>query len=276
MKSPCIGLALGLSVLSVFPGCGTSSTGSVTGSAAIVGRVNTGGVGKFQTTAQVVCPTMIVTLNGSPVDVTIEDDCSFLIDNVQPAASYIVGIELVDLEVTGTVELSNVTDAELIEIEVEADDDSLTISVIRRATPEPADDLPSLIPQNQNNVEIFLDAGTYDNDLTVLGNNFTLVGEAGDDCDDEGWTVLSGDVVIDGNNATFRNIIFLGNVEVLKNNTNFINVCFDGELVIFGNNTEFDDDDGDDDDDDDDGDDDDNDNDNDDDDDDDNGNDNDD
>jgi hypothetical protein len=33
--------------------------------------------------------------------------------------------------------------------------------------PEPLSDLPSLIQQNQNNVEIFLQDGTYDTDLTV-------------------------------------------------------------------------------------------------------------
>lgn len=248
MSKRSVGFALGLSFLSMVAGCGRTPTGSVSGPAAIVGRVVTSSAGKLQTTAQLGCPTMVITLNGQAANVTVEDDCSFVIDNVQPSASYIVSVELVELDVTGSVTLSNILEAELIEIEVDADDDSLTISVVRRATPDPTDELPSLIPQNANNVEIFLGEGTYDNNLTVLGNNFTLVGEAGEDCDDEGWTVLSGDVVIDGNNATFRNVIFLGDVQVLANNTRFINVCFGGQLVIFGNNTDFGDDDDDDDD----------------------------
>lgn len=248
MKAKGMSLALGMSLVACLVSC-NGTPGAPSGSAAIVGRVVSGGASKFQATAQVVCPTLVVTLNGSAADVAIDDDCSFLIDNVAPAAGYVVGVSLPDLEVEGTVTISNVLDAELIEIEVDADDDSLSITIVRRATPDLGDDLPSVIPQNQNNVEIFLPAGTYANNLTVIGNNFTLVGEAGDDCDDEGWTLLSGDIVISGNNATFRNILFLGNVQVSGNNTSFINVCFDGQLIIFGRNTDFDDDDdGDDDD----------------------------
>jgi hypothetical protein len=228
--------ALGVSVLSILAGCGPNP-GAASGSAAIVGRVVAGGgVGKFQTSAQLACPDFVVTLNGSPATVTVEDDCSFLINDIQPAASYVVEVELVDLGVIGTVELTDVLEAELIEILVEADDESLTISVVRRATPDPVGELPEIV--DGNNVEIFLEAGVYDTDLTVDGNNFTLVGEAGENCDDEGWTTLTGNVTILKNNATFRNIRFEGTVEVQGNNASFINVCFDGQLLIFGNNTD--------------------------------------
>ena len=227
--------------MSLLAGCGRNQAGSATGSAAIVGRVvSGGGVGKFETSAQLACPDFIITLNGSPATVTVENDCSFVIDDVQPSASYVLEVELVALGVTGTVELTNVAEAELIEIEVRAEENSLTIGVVRRATPDPVNDLPGVI--DDNNVEIFLLAGTYEGDLTVDGNNFTLVGEAGEDCNDEGWTTITGDVVILKNNATFRNVRFEGSVEVEGNNTNFINVCFDGQLIIFGNNTDFDDD----------------------------------
>ena len=242
-----LSLALGVSLLSILAGCGRNP-GTASGSAAIVGRVLAGGgAGKFQTSAQLGCPDFVVTLNGSPASVIIEDDCSFLIDDVEPAASYVLEVEVVDLGVVGTVEIIDVVDAELIEVLVQADEESLTISVLRRATPDPVGELPEIV--DGNNVEIFLEAGIYDGDLTVDGNNFTLVGEAGEDCNDEGWTTLTGDVLILKNNATFRNIRFEGLVEVEGNNTQFINVCFDGELVIFGNNTEVDGDDDDDDDD---------------------------
>ena len=252
MKTRFLAVALPLMTfaLTALSGCG--GVPAVNGSAAIVGRVVSGNAaGKLATLSQVVCPEIIVTLNGSPATVTIDDDCSFLINDVQPAVSYVVEVEIVDLGIRGTVELADVGDAELIEILVQADDESITISVVRRATPEPADDLPEVI--DDNNVEIFLVAGTYDTNLTVDGNNFTLVGEAGDDCDDEGWTILTGDVLVLKNNATFRNIRFEGSVTVEGNNASFINVCFEGQLVIFGHNTEVngDDDDGDDDDDDD-------------------------
>lgn len=229
--------ALAVSTLSILAGCGRTP-GTVSGSAAIVGRVVAGSSsGKLQTSAQLACPDFVITLNGAPATVTVGDDCSFVIDDVQPAASYLIAVEVADLGVIGTVELTDVLVAELIEILVQADDDSLTISVVRRATPDPVGELPEVI--DGNNVEVFLEAGIYDGDLTVDGNNFTLVGEAGDDCDDVvGWTTLTGDVLILKNNATFRNIRFEGLVEVEGNNTKFINVCFGGQLVIFGNNTD--------------------------------------
>jgi len=254
-------LAVGL-VISVSAGC-NQGTLTPNGTAAIVGSVvSTGGAGKVATSAQLGCPDFVISLNGSPTSVTVQDDCSFLVDGIAPAASYVLSVELVDLGVTGTVELTNVLDAEIIEILVQADDESLSISIVRRSTPDPIDDLPDVI--DDNNVEIFLPAGTYDTNLTVDGNNFTLVGEAGEDCDDEGWTVITGDVLILKNNATFRNVRFEGLVEVEGNNADFINVCFGEQLIIFGNNTDIDDsgdddddDDGDEDDDDGDGDDDD-------------------
>lgn len=249
MKIRICTLAIGLSIVGILAGC-TRNPGTATGSAAIVGQVVAGsGTGKFLAAAQAGCPAFTVTLNGSPATVTVDDDCSFVINDVQPATSYVLAVELTDLGITGTVTITNVVEAELIEIEVEAGADSLTISVVRRATPEPLSDLPSLIQQNQNNVEIFLQDGTYDTDLTVEGNNFTLVGVAGENCDADGWTMLTGDIIINGNNATFRNVQFLGSVEVHGNNASFVNVCFDGELVIFGHNTDVNggDDDGDDD-----------------------------
>lgn len=255
MNSRAIGLIAIISVMGLISGCGRNGGPNPTDSAVIVGRIDTGIAGKLAVLAQLGCPDVVVTLNGSPATVVLEDDCSFVVSDVQPAEQYVVEVELVDLGVSGTVELNNVAEAEFIEILVQASDDSLTISVIRRATPDSTNDLPGLI--DDNNVDIYLPAGTYDTDLTVDGNNFTLVGEAGDDCDDEGWTVLSGDVLILKNNATFRNIRFEGLVEVEGNNATFINVCFNGELIIFGNNTDIeddgddDDDDGDDDDDDD-------------------------
>lgn len=249
MKERILGIVVVTSIFSLIPGCGQGGTQDPTGSAVIVGRVESGGVGKLAVSAQLACPELNVRLNGSPVTIVLEDDCSFVVGDVQPAANYVVEVELVDLGVSGTVELGDVTEAEFIEILVQADADSLTLSVVRRAAPEPVDDLPEVV--DDNNVDIFLPAGTYDTNLTVDGNNFTLVGEAGDNCDGEGWTVLTGDVLILKNNATFRNVRFDGLVEVEGNNATFINVCFQGELIIFGNNTDIDDDgndDGDDDD----------------------------
>jgi hypothetical protein len=185
------------------------------------------------------CPELVVTLNGAPATIVFEDDCTFVVTDVGPTEILELRIELPDLGISNTIELANVEEAELIEILVEATEDSLTISIERRITPDDVDELPSTI--TENDVSIQVGAGFYDQDLTVLGNNFTLVGEAGDDCDAEGWTVIEGRVLINGNNATFRNIAFAGPVEVRGNNPRFINVCFGDAFVVFGNNVQIED-----------------------------------
>ena len=179
------------------------------------------------------CPEVNVALNGNPADIIFDDDCSFLVENVAPADLVELKVEIPSLGIAGSVQLLTVTDAELIEIEVAVGVDSLTISVERRATPQPGPALPSVI--DDNNVTIQLPAGIYTQSLTVNGNNFALVGAAGKDCSStDGWTVIDGTVLVKGNNATFRNVMFLGTVEVRANNTKFINCCFDGSLVTFG------------------------------------------
>lgn len=249
MLSRILAVSLSIAGLLVAAGCGGGTGTPVTGTAAIVGSVAPGPAGgKLPVQSQNGCPDIVVSLNGEVVDVVFNDDCTFLIDGVTPAELVELRVELPALALTQTVELADVTEAELIEILVQADDDSLTITTVRRATPDPVGNLPTQIAGN--NVTIFLPAGTYNRSLNVLGNNFTLVGESGDDCDDEGWTIITGDVTLLGNNATFRNVRFEGVVQVNGNNAEFIHCCFGGELIIFGNNTDIDDDDdGDDDDD---------------------------
>jgi len=98
----------------------------------------------------------------------------------------------------------------------------------------------------EDDVSILLLAGLYDQTLTVTGDNFTLVGEAGDDCGSGDWTLIAGKVVVNGDNATFRNISFGDPVEVYGSNVRFIHCCFGGELVVFGDETNICDDDDDD------------------------------
>jgi len=235
-------LCLALAGLPLFLGCDAQLSIPAGGSAAIVGSVSLGqSAGKDATAAQLVCPNVVVRLNNNLVNVNLDDDCTFLIDDVQPAASVVLFVDLPALGVSGTIELDNVVAAELIEVLVEADNDGLAISVVRRAIPDPTDVLPVLV--SGNNVTILIPAGTYNQTLTVEGNNFTLVGVAGASCTASGWSVITGGVFINGNNATFRNIRFDGAVEVVGNNAHFINSCLGSNLVIFGNNADFDDDD---------------------------------
>lgn len=82
-----------------------------------------GSAGKYGAAAQFVCPDVIVSLNTNAVNVELDVDCSFLIDDVRPAASVVLFIELPALGVSGTIELTNVREAELIEVLVEAGDE---------------------------------------------------------------------------------------------------------------------------------------------------------
>jgi len=238
--------------LSFFLACGSdetlqeeaSDTSLRTVSATIVGTIANGGAaaqGIFQP-ADAHCPEVIVMLNGSPADIIFDEDCAFLITDVEPSETVVLRIELPDQGISGTIELEDVVEGELIEILVEVGFNSLAIAVVRREEPEPADGLPEVITENK--VTIFLPTGVYERNLTVDGNKFTLVGEAGSSCDEddlEDWTVIQGEVVINKNKATFRNIAFEGPVEVRGNNAQFIHCCFDGILILFGNNTDIDD-----------------------------------
>lgn len=226
-------------------GCGPQPLSSgATGNtkAVIVGQISTQNAKLLNLMQDGACPDVLVSINGSPVDIMFGDDCSFLIDQIQPAALVELRVELVGLGIAGTVELSDVLEGELIEILVEPTDDSLTISVLRRTMPDPAMVLPEII--EDNNVSLSIPAGLYEQGLEVRGNKFTLVGEAGEGCDDvDGWTEITGEVVILGNAATFQNIKFSGPVELHGNAARFINCCFGDVLEIFGNAVKIGDDD---------------------------------
>lgn len=214
---------------------GLPETDASAGGAAIVGNlVSADGTAKLQALTQGSgCPEVVVTLNGVPVTIVFDDDCGFLVTGVEPTELLELRVELPNFGVIGSVAISDVVDGELIEIQVDTSDDSLALAVLRRAAPVPSDTLPTIV--TGNDITIQIGGGLYNQDLTVQGNNFMLVGEAGDECDEPGWSVIEGEVLINGNNATFRNIVFEGGVQVRGNAAQFINCCFDGELVIFGN-----------------------------------------
>lgn len=85
-------------------------------------------------------------------------------------------------------------------------------------------DLPEVV--TENNEGLYLPAGTYNQSLTINGNSFILKGKAANTCSESGWTVITGDVIINGNETTFKNIKFEGNVRKNGNNAQFINCCF--------------------------------------------------
>lgn len=179
-----------------------------------------------------ICPAVEVSLNGAPVDIEFDDSCSFLINRVAPAPLVELQVSIASLGLTNTAELTDVVEGDVIELLVEVGEDSLGITITRRTTPDPSDALPEVICDN--NVSIELAAGLYQQNLAVVGNKFLLMGEAGDLCTDDGWTTIEGDVTVNGNSATFKNIKFIGNVTVNGNKATFINCCLDDALVNFG------------------------------------------
>jgi hypothetical protein len=239
------GFSIAALALVSLAGCGTiptlpelTDTGAGnSGGAAIVGRIAASNeTAKLLASASgSECPEVHVRINGAPVSIEFGDDCAFVINEIQPAELIEVRVELVALGVAGTVELSRVLDGELIEITVEPGDDSLSVSVERRTSPVGMGAIPLVV--EGNGVSIKVGAGFYEQGLWVKGNKFTLVGEAGEGCGTrDGWTVITGEVLVEGNSATFRNVHFAGPVTIKGNNPRFINCCFGDQLVIFGNN----------------------------------------
>ncbi len=97
--------------------------------------------------------------------------------------------------------------------------------------PTPSVELPARIVEDD--VALALETRVYVQNLTVEGNNCKLVGDGGPDCgdDDEGRTVIEGDVVIIGNDCEFENISFRGTIEVRGKNVQFVNSCLNGETA---------------------------------------------
>ena len=65
-----------------------------------------------------------------------------------------------------------------------------------------------------------------------------VIGQSGADCENsDGWTVLKGNVLVNGNKAEFHNIWFEDKVVIEKNNAEFENAVFKDDVVDRGNNT---------------------------------------
>ena len=103
--------------------------------------------------------------------------------------------------------------------------DFLASTIVVQPDDESVFQLPETIPENDE--VVMLPEGTYNQGLTVNGNNFSLTGDFVSGCSNPGWTEISGDVVINGNKARFENIKFSGNVTENGNNAQFINCCFE-------------------------------------------------
>ncbi|HMB94342.1 MAG TPA: hypothetical protein VKP65_26070, partial [Rhodothermales bacterium] len=184
---------------------------------------------------EVVCPEAIITINDVLATVAFleDDECTFFISDVPLGEEVVIAIELVDEGLTGIIVLDDVFADELIEILIGADTNALTISVLRRIDPLEEGFLPERI--TENNIEIGLGPGLFDQDLTIDGNKVAVIGVADVSCASDDWTTIAGDVTVNGNKAIFQNVKFLSPVRVRGNKARFINTCFGDVLVSFGN-----------------------------------------
>ena len=120
------------------------------------------------------------------------------------------------------------------------DPDSIFDAYIGILRPAPEPPQPNTIIIKRNKISFFLPAGKYKKNIDVAGNKVRFLGQAGEKCDDDdGWTILKGQVRINGNKAKFANIKFKDSVIINGNKAKFYNVVFEDIVIDDGNNTKF-------------------------------------
>lgn len=92
------------------------------------------------------------------------------------------------------------------------------------------------IAQNQNNAVIVLDAlddgADIEGDLSIDANNVVLYGE------DPAAAVISGAVVLDGNNILVRGVRIRGDLTIRANNVTVALAVVEGNVLVQGNNAQ--------------------------------------
>jgi hypothetical protein len=188
------------------------------------------------------CPDIQIESGGTPISVQTSPDCKLFVADIPPGdLNLVVSIE----GIQGAISLADVAQGEVVEIEIRAGDGTLEMAVLRQAAPQ-QDILPEVV--EDDGVAIQLPAGTFDQGLTVNGDEFTLTGAAPDQggCEaSEGWTVITGPVELNGDYAIVQNVKFLSVVTVSGDDAIFTNVCFGDRLVVVGGDSEVPDDGGD-------------------------------
>ena len=208
-------------------GCGSIAIFVSSGGSALL-------VGSFRISEDSFCPDQArIVVNDNPAGVNFDSRCEFVIKDF-PTGNVLFLIQVDNL--TGTFNFENIDRGEFIEIVVVLHTESLSLSVVRRVKSTEVGMLPVSIESSNSNLQV--PAGLYEQSLTVDGNSIILTGaenEQSDPCNSEAGTTIRGKVFINGNNATFRNIKFLGDIEIRGNKARFINSCIGENLLIFGN-----------------------------------------
>ena len=191
-------------------------------------------LGSFRISDDSFCPDQVrIIVNEDPATVEFDPRCEFVIKHF-PTGNVLILIQVDNL--IGTFNFENIERGEFVEIVVVVRTESLSLSIIRRAKSIEVGMLPVSIESSNFNIQV--PAGVYTQSLTVDGDNFIMTSaenEQLDSCNSETGATISGKVYINGNNATFQNIKFLGGIEVRGNKARFINSCIGENLLIFAN-----------------------------------------
>ncbi len=251
MRSAVVGLGAGLAALALAAcgGGGGSATPQAQGSAAAKSASLVGAVLDAQ--ARSAGRVLYSAASGTcaPITVQINDQDPFVPDVSEDCRFFVASLPLGDVTVTvsvdgvqGAVFLPDLKDGEIVELEVQAEQEGgkvkLRIDVVRWTDDGTSSPLPTVV--NDDGVSIDLPPGTYDQTLTVNGDDFRLVGtEAPAECGEEGWPTITGAVLLKGDRAFVNRVKFLGLVTVKGDDVEFgTEVCFEGGLLILGDDAQ--------------------------------------
>ena len=117
--------------------------------------------------------------------------------------------------------------------------DSLSVGVSRQRPPAAAKSKPTAtatvtyrtVGSFRNNREVRLQSGTYRGGFTINAEKVVLTGRGTQQ------TFIDGDIRIDGNNVTLRNLRVRGNVYVYGNNSRMENSVIEGRVISYANET---------------------------------------
>lgn len=163
-------------------------------------------------------------INGYPASVFVDEDGSFATDGLPTGR---VEIAIAGNGISGTLVVEDVAPGELLEIDVSAGRDHLSIRLVRRqpASVDPWGDDGRTIHISGHHQVVHLPPGTVSQDVVVEGHHITVIGPGNGYC--SGWdrTVLTGDLRVRGHHITFVNVSPEGSVRIEGHHTRFVRSC---------------------------------------------------
>ncbi|MCA9552595.1 MAG: hypothetical protein KC933_21355 [Myxococcales bacterium] len=158
-------------------------------------------------------PSIVITVNGEDRRVRLDADGVFVMQDL-PTGDITFTLE--SDRFRGSITIKDVQPAETVDLSLSLDGTGILMQVTRREVREPRSlpDAAGPIRIDGNNVIYHLDARTYEGDIEIRGNNVTLVGPRSEDCNQEAMAVVTGDLLVTGNNVRIIDVLVLGQVDI--------------------------------------------------------------